>query len=253
MAGATNARGRSSTDDTARWSRSTQSSRTTRSSRLRPLSPRASTGPWEAGLTAVANGCTIEHRYDSSLEYRMITTTQTQMIAPTASLDDRIATACGHLNAYYAALVELIREVITTEASHDLGIRSVEQWITWRTGLSASHADTLLVVAEAGDTHPLVAEAFGAGELSVDLAVCRRPDRDHHLGRLHLAGNRRDRRRGVPRRRRPDHRHRHPRRPNRRPSSRPAAAIPPPTWRAITALGGSVQSAAAGRQLTRTW
>jgi HNH endonuclease/Domain of unknown function (DUF222) len=111
----------------------------------------------------------------------MITTTQPQATTPAGSLDDRIAAVCGHLNACYAALVELIREVIATEAWHGLGIRSVEQWITWRTGLSANHAHALVEVAEAAETHPRVTEAFGAGELSVDqarLAVRAQPEHD---------------------------------------------------------------------------
>src|SRR5262245_27105090 len=86
------------------------------------------------------------------------------MLQP-ASLDDRIAAAGGHLNACYAALVELIREVIAVEAWHGFGIRSVEQWITWRTGLSTNHARTLVELAASAEAHPRVAAAFAAGEL----------------------------------------------------------------------------------------
>jgi hypothetical protein len=97
------------------------------------------------------------------------------------SLDDRIAVACGHLNAYYAQLVELLREVIDTEAWRGWGIHAVEPWISWRTGLSRSHAKTLVALAEASDSHPHVSAAFGSGELSVDqaaLAIQARPEHE---------------------------------------------------------------------------
>jgi hypothetical protein len=111
----------------------------------------------------------------------MITVTTAESTDERVSLDDRIAAACGHLNACYAALVELIREVIATEAWHGLGIRTLEQWITWRTGLSANHARALVELAAAADSHPRLAEAFAAGELSVDqarLAARAQPEHD---------------------------------------------------------------------------
>jgi hypothetical protein len=103
------------------------------------------------------------------------------------SLDERIASACGHLNAAYAHLVELVGEAICTEAWQGVGIRSVEQWITWRTGLSAHHAHTLVVLAGAGEAHPKVCARFAAGELSVDqaaLAVKASPDHDDDIAEM---------------------------------------------------------------------
>ena len=48
-------------------------------------------------------------------------------------LDGRIASACGHLNAAWARLVELVGEVIATGAWEGIGIRSVEHWLgAWR-------------------------------------------------------------------------------------------------------------------------
>jgi hypothetical protein len=111
----------------------------------------------------------------------MVTEVQLETSARQASLDDRIAAACGHLNACYAVLVELIGEVIETEAWNGDGIRSIEHWITWRTGLSTNHARALVELATATEAHPRVAEAFAAGELSVDqarLAVQARPEHD---------------------------------------------------------------------------
>ena len=100
------------------------------------------------------------------------------------SLDERVADACGQLNACYAALVDLVAEVIATDAWHGWGIRSIEQWITWRTGLSAGHARSLIALATAAESHPKVCESFAAGELSVDqaaLAVRARPEHDDDI------------------------------------------------------------------------
>ena len=100
------------------------------------------------------------------------------------SLDERLADACGQLNACHAALVELVAEVIASDAWHGWGIRSIEHWITWRTGLSAGHARALIALATAGDTHPKVCAAFAAGALSVDqatLAVRARPEHDDEI------------------------------------------------------------------------
>ena len=106
-------------------------------------------------------------------------TTPTEPEGSSMSLDDRVAAACGHLNACYAQLVALLREVIATGAWNGHGIRSAEQWIGWRTGLSATHCRTLAALVAAADTHPQVAESFQAGELSIDqagLAIQARPE-----------------------------------------------------------------------------
>ena len=97
------------------------------------------------------------------------------------SLDERLATACGQLNACYAHLVELLGEAISSGSWQGYGIRSVEQWIGWRTGLAPGHCRTLAALVAAADSHPQVVEAFSAGELSVDqagLAVQARPEHD---------------------------------------------------------------------------
>ncbi len=110
------------------------------------------------------------------------------------SLDERIALACGHLNACYADLVELLAEVVATGAWNGFGIRSVEHWIGWRTGLSGSHCRTLSALVAAAETHPRVIEAFAAGELSIDqagLAIKARPEHDgdiaHHARAMTLS------------------------------------------------------------------
>ena len=100
------------------------------------------------------------------------------------SLDERIADTCGQLNACHGALVDLVAEAIASDAWQGWGIRSIEQWVTWRTGISAGHARALVALATASKTHPKVCEAFAAGELSVDqaaLAVRARPEHDDDI------------------------------------------------------------------------
>jgi Domain of unknown function (DUF222) len=108
----------------------------------------------------------------------------------TVSLDERVASACGHLNAAWAHLVDLVREVIETATWHGVGIRSVEQWISWRTGLAAHHAHTLVALAGAVEAHPLVCERFAAGELSVDqaaMAIKASPEHDGDIAEMATA------------------------------------------------------------------
>ena len=111
----------------------------------------------------------------------MTATITTEPDAPSVSLDERVAAACGQLNACYANLVEVLGEVIAAGAWRGHGIRSVEQWIGWRTGLSASHCRTLAALVAAAESHPQVVEGFRAGELSIDqagLAVQARPEHE---------------------------------------------------------------------------
>ena len=111
----------------------------------------------------------------------MTSTISTEPSMPGPSLDERIAAACGQLNACYAHLVELLGEVIASGSWQGYGIRSVEQWIGWRTGLAPGHCRRLAALVAAADSHPQVVEAFSAGELSVDqasLAVQARPEHD---------------------------------------------------------------------------
>src|SRR5688500_15647901 len=101
-----------------------------------------------------------------------------------ASLDARVAAACGHLNACYAALADLVAEGMEPDAWNVTGIQTVEQWITWRTGLSATHARTLVALVGARAEHPRVMDAFGCGELSIDqtaLAIQARPEHDDDI------------------------------------------------------------------------
>jgi hypothetical protein len=117
----------------------------------------------------------------------MTATLTTEPDAASAPLDERIAAACGQLNACYAQLVGLLAEVIASGAWAGHGIRSAEQWIGWRTGLSAAHCRTLAALVAARQSHPRIVEAFTAGELSIDqagLAIKSRPENDGDVAEM---------------------------------------------------------------------
>jgi hypothetical protein len=84
------------------------------------------------------------------------------------ALQERIAQTCGRLNALHAELVGLIGEAIDTNAWEQWGIASVEQYVTWKSGLSAGRARQLVQLARRRDELPHTFGAFARGELSVD-------------------------------------------------------------------------------------
>ena len=88
-----------------------------------------------------------------------------------AAVDDieqRVAEACGVLNAANAQLVALTAELITTELWRGYGIRSVEHWLTLKAGLSAERARQVAEVATATAEMPVTARTFSDGELSFE-------------------------------------------------------------------------------------
>ncbi|MDP9070239.1 MAG: hypothetical protein M3N68_02930, partial [Actinomycetota bacterium] len=52
-------------------------------------------------------------------------------------LEDEMAQVCGVLNAATGALVALVARVLETGAYQGAGIRSAEQWLAWKCGLSS--------------------------------------------------------------------------------------------------------------------
>ena len=59
-------------------------------------------------------------------------------------LEAEMAEVCGVLHAATARLVGLIGRVLETEAWQGFGIRSPQQWVAWRCGVSPHRAHTLL-------------------------------------------------------------------------------------------------------------
>jgi hypothetical protein len=83
-------------------------------------------------------------------------------------LEVRVASLCGVLHATTASLVEVLAEVLSTQAWQEAGIRSPVHWVTWRCGVSTGRARSLVRMAERMAELPATFDAFRAGELGED-------------------------------------------------------------------------------------
>ncbi|CAN5786164.1 HNH endonuclease signature motif containing protein [soil metagenome] len=100
---------------------------------------------------------------------------------------ERLGRICGQLNAGYAELVDTVTEIANDELWVGEGIRSVEQYLVWKTGLDRRHVVELLQVAASRSSHPEVFATFESGRLTLDqtaLAVKVRPCDDHDFAHL---------------------------------------------------------------------
>jgi len=90
-------------------------------------------------------------------------------------LEAEMAEACGVLHAATARLVALIARVLETKAWQGFGIRSPQQWVAWRCGVSPHRAHTLVAMARRLGELPETQAAFDAGELGEDSVglICR--------------------------------------------------------------------------------
>lgn len=95
--------------------------------------------------------------------------------AEAARLEIEMAEVCGVVNAATGRLVDLIAQVLATESWHGAGIRSAEQWVGWKCGVSAGRARALVRMARRLVELPETKAAFAAGELSEDqvAVMCR--------------------------------------------------------------------------------
>ena len=84
------------------------------------------------------------------------------------ALEARVAAVCGSLNVLHAELVELAAEAIETEAWAGGGVRSVEHWLAWQTGLSPRRAREVTAIARRRTELPVTMERFARGELAID-------------------------------------------------------------------------------------
>ena len=75
---------------------------------------------------------------------------------------------CGQLNVLNAELVALAAEAMETGSWHGCGVKSLGHWLTWQAGISPRHADEVVRLAQARETHPAVMATFAAGALSKD-------------------------------------------------------------------------------------
>ncbi len=81
---------------------------------------------------------------------------------------EQAATVAGARNVADAAAVDLIADVIATDAWRGDGIRSVTHWVQWNLGLSISQAVKLVKIAERRDELDETMRLFRNGELSSD-------------------------------------------------------------------------------------
>jgi len=90
-------------------------------------------------------------------------------------VEDQIAEVCGILNVATGRLVSLIGRVLATESYAGAGIRSPEQWVAWKCGVSLGRARTLVAMARRLPELPATRAALEAGELAENqvAVICR--------------------------------------------------------------------------------
>ncbi len=92
-----------------------------------------------------------------------------------ATLEDEIAEQCGILNVATGRLVSLIGRVLATGSYAGAGIRSPEQWVAWKCGVSIGRARVLVNMARRLPELAETRSALEAGELAEDqvAVICR--------------------------------------------------------------------------------
>ncbi len=92
-----------------------------------------------------------------------------------AEIEAEIAEVCGLLNATAGRLVGLIGRVLETGAWEGAGIRSAQQWVAWKCGVSPERARRLVAMARRLAELPDTKAAMEAGELCEDqvAVICR--------------------------------------------------------------------------------
>ncbi len=95
--------------------------------------------------------------------------------AEAAALEAEMAQVCGTINMATGRLVSLIAKVLATGAWEGWGIRSPEQWVSWKCGVSSARARKLVTMARRLPELPATRGALEAGELAEDQVgvVCR--------------------------------------------------------------------------------
>ena len=91
-----------------------------------------------------------------------------QREAAAERLEAEVAEVCGILNAATGRLVGLIAAVVETGCWQGCGVRSAEQWVSWKCGVSPGRARALVRMATRIGELPEIHAAHGRGELSED-------------------------------------------------------------------------------------
>ena len=87
------------------------------------------------------------------------------------ALNDRLSEVAGRLNAANATLVAVTEELLTTDAWQQGGMRSPNQFLCWKAGLSPERATAVVAVARRRSEFPEVIGSFERGELSLEQVV----------------------------------------------------------------------------------
>ena len=84
-------------------------------------------------------------------------------------LEDELDQIAGHLNSQHARLVDVTVRLLAHPGSWQVpGVHNIEQYLCWRTGISAAHAHQIAAIAARVDELPACMELFQRGELSLD-------------------------------------------------------------------------------------
>src|SRR3954447_7437572 len=105
------------------------------------------------------------------------------------SFEARIAGLMGTINSATAELVELIGDVIESDAwKTAAGIKSPEHWVTWQCGVSHARAESWVRMARRRAELPASTELFAEGRITEDViaAIARRTpaERDEEVAEL---------------------------------------------------------------------
>jgi hypothetical protein len=107
----------------------------------------------------------IEHLYDS----RMVGNSTIEDGGDgETTLDERLAMAAAHLDLANSHLVDLVVELLETEAWQDGGERTPESFLVWKMGLSSGRAKQVVAVARKRSAFPVIGAMFGRGEVSFE-------------------------------------------------------------------------------------
>jgi Domain of unknown function (DUF222)/HNH endonuclease len=104
-------------------------------------------------------------------------------------LEDELDEIAGFLNAQHARLVDVTARLLARPGTWQVpGIHTIEQYLCWRTGISAAHAHQIATIAKRVDELPACMETFRRGELSLDqmTAIVRKTPAwaDHRVAEL---------------------------------------------------------------------
>ena len=105
----------------------------------------------------------------------------------TRTIDERLATVVGQLNAVHAQIVALVAEADATDAWAVSGIKSLPHWLTWQAGVSPATARQWVDTAAQLESHPATADLFTHGVLTLDqtaVAVQAPEHNDHEFAAL---------------------------------------------------------------------